>query len=60
MDGIYWKENIKSNDLKAMCPPTSTESICINDKEEDISDTEYESDSDMYLDSNEVYCLSLV
>ena len=33
--------------------PMSIESVCINDEEEDISDTEYESNSDICLGSDE-------
>ena len=38
---------------------TSIESVCINDEEE-ISDTEYESDSDIYSDKDEEQHFSLV
>ena len=38
---------------------TSIESVCINDEEE-ISDTEYESDSDIYSDKDEEQYFSLV
>ena len=33
--------------------PISIESVCINDEEEDISDTEYESNSDICFGSDE-------
>ena len=33
--------------------PMSLESVCINDEEEDISDTEYESNSDICFGSDE-------
>ena len=40
--------------------PTSIESVCINDEEEEISNSEYESDSDKCSDSEEEQDFSLV
>ena len=46
------KYNIQLFDGEREVSPTSIESVCINDEEEENSDIECESDSDIYFASD--------